>query len=250
MATPAGGGRVPASVMARRRNPPPRTISSRPSRDSSAMGSRQSRPPAGASPAAASTRRLEARGCLRQPARPALRAPRRARRAPGSSAEDRRWWIRDVGACRPRVPPVGPVGCGAAYACLAAVSPSCPHGGSSRMSTHRITNGRIISRMAGSRPSRVANCHLVDRVAEEALREELAADDDVPPHREDADQRQAARRRRRSSAAPVRGTGRAASPRACASGTTVPTMICSTICEVNSRVCTMKSRARNDSSDS
>ena len=87
------------------------------------------------------------------------------------------------------------------YALFFASCASSPQGGSTRSSTARITNGSTMMRMAGQQPLARGEAHLVRRVAEQALREELAADDDVPAHREDADERQDARRRRKSAGA-------------------------------------------------
>ena len=107
------------------------------------------------------------------------------------------------------------------------------------------------ARSPANRPFAGREVHLVSGVAEKALREELAADDHVPAHGEDADQGQAARRSayialrarfgesqqlRRPPAAPAAPASRAGSagrPARC-----------------HSRVCTMKSRLRNDSSAS
>ena len=117
------------------------------------------------------------------------------------------------------------------------------HGGSSRTSTARITNGSTMQEDRRQQALARRELHLVGGVAEEALREELAADDDVPAHREDADERQHAGHDVDAPARASRRTGSAARSRAGASGTSVPSTICTTMCDTNSRVFTMKSSA-------
>ena len=91
---------------------------------------------------------------------------------------------------------------------------------------------------------------LVGRVAEEALREELAADDDVPAHREDADERQDTCRCVYPAPCALQQAATPASPASRTIGSSVPRQIWITMCDTKSRVWTMKSSAPNDSSAS
>ena len=116
-----------------------------------------------------------------------------------------------------------------------------------------MTNGSTIRTNRGQQALARRERHLVGGVAEEALREELAADDDVPAHREDADAGPAAPGDdvEAAPARPLAETRTSCDRRASsASGTSVPRTIWTTTCDTHSRVCTMKSSARNDSSAS